>query len=137
MWIRTYSELSRIGDYEGRFNYLKLHGNVGESTFGFDRYLNQRLYTSKEWKETRQKVILRDEGCDMGLVDHPIGGRIVIHHLNPLTMEQIEDGGEDVFDPEYLVCVSYMTHEAIHFGDASLLPKLPIERRPGDTCLWR
>lgn len=135
--MKRYSELIRIPDYEGRFNYLKLHGNVGENTFGFDRYLNQQLYTSQKWRKTRNEVILRDEGCDMGIADWPINGRIIVHHINPLTLEALEEMGDDIFDPENLICVSHMTHEALHYGDASLLPRLPIERRPGDTCPWR
>ena len=135
--IRRYSELIHIPTFDGRFEYLKLHGNVGESTFGFDRYLNQALYTSQKWRTTRDEVLIRDNACDMGLEDWPIGGKIIVHHMNPLTLEDIENMVDSIFDPEYLVCVSHNTHQAIHYGDASLLPKLPVERKPGDTCPWK
>lgn len=135
--IRRYSELIRLPTFEERFEYLKLCGNVGESTFGFDRYLNQALYTSQKWRTTRDEVLIRDNACDMGLEDWPINGRIIVHHMNPLTLEDIENMADEIFDPEYLVCVSHNTHQAIHYGDASLLPKLPIERKPGDTCPWK
>ena len=134
--IKKYSELIRITGYEDRYNYLKLVGNVAESTFGFDRHLNQALYTSQKWRKTRDEIILRDNGCDMGLPEWPIGGKIIVHHMNPLTMEDIEDAVDDIFNPEYLICVSHRTHEAIHFGDFSLLPKMPVDRKPGDTCPW-
>lgn len=135
--IRRYSELIRLPTFEERFEYLKLCGNVGESTFGFDRYLNQALYTSQKWRTTRDEVLIRDNACDMGLEDWPINGKIIVHHMNPLTLEDIENMADEIFDPEYLVCVSHNTHQAIHYGDASLLPKLPIERKPGDTCPWK
>lgn len=135
--IRRYSELIRLPTFEERFEYLKLCGNVGESTFGFDRYLNQALYTSQKWRTTRDEVLIRDNACDMGLEDWPINGKIIVHHMNPLTLEDIENMPDEIFDPEYLVCVSHNTHQAIHYGDASLLPKLPIERKPGDTCPWK
>lgn len=135
--IRRYSELVRLPTFEERFEYLKLCGNVGESTFGFDRYLNQALYTSQKWRTTRDEVLIRDNACDMGLEDWPINGRIIVHHMNPLTLEDIENMADEIFDPEYLVCVSHNTHQAIHYGDVSLLPKLPIERKPGDTCPWK
>lgn len=135
--IRRYSELIRLPTFEERFEYLKLCGNVGESTFGFDRYLNQALYTSQKWRTTRDEVLIRDNACDMGLEDWPINGKVIVHHMNPLTLEDIENMADEIFDPEYLVCVSHNTHQAIHYGDASLLPKLPIERKPGDTCPWK
>ena len=134
--IRRYSELCRIQTFEGRFDYLKLHGVVGESTFGFDRYLNQVLYRSSEWKKVRNAVIVRDDGCDMGLDDYP-ANRIIVHHMNPLLVEDLENHSDMIFDPEFLICVSFNTHNAIHFGDEALLPKLPVERKPGDTCPWR
>lgn len=134
--IRRYSELCRFQTFEGRFNYLKLQGVVGESTFGFDRYLNQVLYRSSEWKRVRNAVIVRDDGCDMGLDDYP-ANRIIVHHMNPLSVEDLENHSDMIFDPEFLICVSFNTHNAIHFGDETLLPKLPVERKPGDTCPWR
>ncbi len=134
--IRRYSELCRLQTFEERFDYLKLQGVVGESTFGFDRYLNQLLYRSSEWKKVRNAVIVRDDGCDMGLADYP-ANRIIVHHMNPLSVEDLENRSKLIFDPEFLICVSFNTHNAIHFGDETLLPKLPVERKPGDTCPWR
>jgi len=134
--IRRYSELCRLQTFEERFDYLKLKGVVGESTFGFDRYLNQLLYRSSEWKKVRNAVIVRDDGCDMGLADYP-ANRIIVHHMNPLSVEDLENRSDLIFDPEFLICVSFNTHNAIHFGDETLLPKLPVERKPGDTCPWR
>lgn len=137
MMTRTYTELSRLKTLEERFEYLKLSGRVGESTFGFDRYLNQMLYTSKRWRKVRDIVIIRDNGCDLGVEGYEINDKIIIHHMNPITVEDIEEERDWIFDPEYLVSTSDMTHKAIHYGDENLLPKLPIERRPGDTCPWR
>lgn len=134
--IRRYSELKQLKTFKERFDYLKLSGVVGESTFGFDRYLNQYLYRSPEWKKVRNEVIVRDDGCDMGLEDYP-ANRIVVHHMNPLSIEDVENRDEQIFDPEFLICVSLSTHNAIHFGDETLLPKLPVERKPGDMCPWR
>lgn len=134
--IRRYSELCRLRTFEERFDYLKLQGVVGESTFGFDRYLNQLLYRSSEWKKVRNAVIVRDDGCDMGLADYP-ANRIIVHHMNPLSVEDLANRSELIFDPEFLICVSFNTHNAIHFGDETLLPKLPVKRKPGDTCPWR
>ncbi len=135
--IRTYSELIRMSDYMDRFNYLKLHGNVGEETFGWDRYLNQSFYSSTEWRKFRRDIILRDQGNDMACKDFPINGIIVIHHLNPISIEDIKDFNPDIMNPEYVVCVADITHKAIHYGDAELLPKGLIKRRPGDTCPWK
>lgn len=137
MITRTYTELSRLKTLKERFEYLKLSGRVGESTFGFDRYLNQMLYTSKRWRKVRDIVIIRDNGCDLGVEGYEINDKIIIHHMNPITVEDIEEERDWIFDPEYLVSTSDMTHKAIHYGDENLLPKLPIERRPGDTCPWR
>lgn len=134
--IRRYSELCRLQTFEERFDYLKLQGIVGESTFGFDRYLNQLLYSSSEWKRVRNAVIVRDDGCDMGLADYP-ANRIIVHHMNPLSVEDLENRSDLIFNPEFLICVSFNTHNAIHFGDETLLPKPPVERKPGDTCPWR
>lgn len=121
---------------EERFEYLKLSGKVGAATFGGDRYLNQALYTSKKWRSFRNKIILRDEGCDMGLEGYPIVRGIIVHHLNPLTIDDIENERGCVFDPENVICVSHYTHEAIHYGNKSLILSLPKERTPGDTRFW-
>lgn len=137
MIFRSYSELRQIPTYKERYDYLRLGGKVGESTFGFDRYLNQALYRDSEWKRLRNKIILRDNGCDMGLADYEIGGRIIIHHLTPITELDILERNPCLFDEDNLVCVSHKTHEAIHYGDESLLDILPKERKPGDTCPWR
>lgn len=123
--------------FEERFEYLKLGGKVAQSTFGFNRYLNQALYRSPEWKEFRNQIIIRDNGCDLAIPDRMIGRRILIHHLNPIRVEDIVKRRHCVFDPENAVCVSFMTHEAIHYGDDSLLILVPEERRPNDTCPWR
>lgn len=123
--------------FEERYEYCRIAGIVGESTFGFDRYLNQALYASPQWKTVRRSVILRDNGCDLGIEDRPIGGKIFVHHLNPITEDEIEHGNEDIFDPEFLICVSAETHNAIHYGDKSLLTAMPDVRRPGDTCPWK
>lgn len=135
--IKSYRELRRLLTFEERFKYLSLTGNVGESTFGFDRYLNQMLYKSKEWRRVRYMVIERDQACDLGIIGYEIGSQILIHHMNPITIEDIESGNQDIFDPEFLICTTYITHRAIHFGDESLLPKSPIVRSPNDTTLWR
>lgn len=136
MKIRTYSELSRLETFEERFDYLKLNGRVGAETFGFDRYLNQILYKSPKWRRARDKVIIRDNGCDLGIEGHEIYDSIIVHHMNPITLEDIEMEREEIFNPEYLICTTKLTHNAIHYGDKNLLPKLPIERKPGDTKLW-
>jgi hypothetical protein len=135
--IRSYSELKRLRTFEERYEYLRIGGLVGESTFGFDRYLNQMLYKSGRWLRTRDVVIIRDEGCDLGIKDYEIRGKIYIHHMNPITIEDIEMGREIIYDPRFLISSSYNTHLAIHYGNESLLPKLPIERRRYDTCPWR
>jgi len=135
--IKTYSELIRIKTIVGRFEYLKLNGKVGVETFGYDRYLNQVLYNSREWRQLRDKIIIRDGGCDLALEDFEIFGRIYVHHLNPITLEDIEKRRPELFDPNNLVCSSFNTHQAIHYGDKSLLPELPIERKPNDTCPWK
>lgn len=134
---KTYSELSKFGTFKERFDYLKLGGFVGEETFGFDRYLNQVLYTSYEWRKIRNQVILRDNGNDLGLDGYPIRGKILIHHINPITLEDIEMRSPTLFRLDNLISTSLMTHNAIHYGDESLLPQEPIERRPNDTCPWR
>ena len=134
--IRTYSELIRIPTFEDRFEYLKLKGNVGESTFGFDRYLNQAFYRSKEWKQLRNEIILRDHGCDMALEGYEIFDQVFIHHMNPITQDMIIHRDECIMDPDYLICVSLLTHNAIHYGDYNLIDNRLVERRPGDTLLW-
>ena len=136
MKIRTFSELSRLKTFEERYEYLRIGGEVGIATFGYDRYLNQAFYHSDPWKEIRNEIIIRDNGCDLGIEDYDIKSRIYIHHMNPVTAEQIEERDPSILEPEFLICVSHQTHNAIHFGDASLLPQLPIERKPGDTTLW-
>jgi hypothetical protein len=135
--VRTYSELLGFPDFNDRYNYLKLSGSVGESTFGFDRYINQEFYRSREWKQIRREVIIRDNGCDMGVQDYEIYGKIIVHHMNPIQDEDLlQHNIHRVIDPEFLVCVSHMTHQAIHFGSDKLLPQLPVERKKGDTKLW-
>lgn len=135
--VLTYSELISFPTLISRFNYLKLSGSVGAETFGYDRYLNQQLYKSYEWKHFRDEIILRDNGCDLALEPYDIKGRIYIHHLNPLEPKDIIDRNPIIFDPENVVCVSFTTHQAIHYGDDSLLPSDPIIRRPGDQIPWR
>lgn len=135
--IRTYSELVRLPTFEERFRYLKLDGLVGKDTFGFDRYLNQEFYRSKEWKEVRDFVIVRDNGCDLGMDGYEIVGRIYIHHMNPITVNDIVHSSEFLLNPDYLICVSHNTHNAVHYGDGDLLVTAPVERRKNDTCPWK
>lgn len=135
--IRTYRELQRLKTFEERYNYLRLIGKVGVSTFGFDRYLNQMLYRSKRWLYTRDEVIIRDEACDLGVPGYDIFDKIIIHHMNPISKEDIEEANDFIFDKNFLICTSNRTHQAIHYGDESLLSKPPIIRRPGDTIPWR
>jgi hypothetical protein len=134
--IRTYKELSRLKTFEERFEYLKLNGSVGTDTFGFDRYLNQSFYSSKEWKQIRQQVIVRDNGCDLGIEGREIEKGIVIHHLNPICVDDIVSASRFLLNPEFLICTSTKTHKAIHYGDFNLVDKDPIIRVPGDTKLW-
>lgn len=135
--IKTYSELVQFSTFEERFEYLRLNGVVGESTFGFDRYLNQTFYRSHRWKEIRDHVIVRDCGCDLGVEGYDIYGKVLIHHMNPITISDIEHESAFLLNPEYLICVSHNTHNAIHYGDAGLLITAPIERTKNDTCPWR
>ena len=135
--IRNYTELSKLQTFEERFNYLKLDGIVGKETFGYDRYLNQILYQCPEWKSVRNKVIIRDNGCDLGIIGHEIQNRIIIHHMNPITVEGIKSRNPIVFDPEYLISTVHRTHNSIHYSDEDLLPKNPVERKPNDTCPWK
>ena len=135
--IRTYSQLKQLQTFEERYDYLKLGGVVGEDTFGFDRYMNQNFYRSREWKRVRDEVIMRDNGCDLGIDGHEIRGKILIHHMNPITSEDIHRVSEYLLNPEYLICVTHRTHNAIHYGDESLIVTAPIERTQNDTCPWR
>ena len=140
MIVRTYSELRRLSTFEDRYHYLRLSGIVGESTFGFDRYLNQMFYQSREWKSARNRVIIRDNGCDLGIEGREIQGSIIIHHMNPVPVEELRFRGynfEDLLDPEYLISTVLNTHNAIHYGDERLLLRDPIERTHNDTCPWR
>lgn len=134
--IRCYRELRRLVTFEERYRYLKLAGQVGAAMFGFNRHFNQSFYQSKQWQSARSKVILRDKGCDLGMEDREIGKGLVIHHMNPITLDDILEDREWIYDPEYLICVSDRTHKAIHYGDESLLILPPLERTPGDTKLW-
>ena len=135
--IRTYTELIQIPTFLERFRYLKLNGHVGEELFGYSRYLNQIFYQSERWKKTRRRIILRDRGCDLGMEDHEIFGTVHVHHMNPLTLQQIKSNDPCLIDPEQLICVSERTHRAITFGDESLLPQELTERKPNDTCPWK
>lgn len=135
--IRTYSELRRLDTFEERFRYLALRGSVGRSTFGFDRYINQGFYTSREWRRVRDEIIVRDNGCDLGVDGYEIHDRLLIHHMNPIEASHIVRGDEDLLDPRFLITTSHRTHNAIHYGDESQLPRPLVERRPGDTRLWR
>lgn len=137
MGIKTYSELKKLPAFEDRYSYLKLGGVVGKETFGYDRFLNQILYSSDEWKRVRGFVILRDSGCDLGCDGFEIRGRILIHHINPITVEDIIERSHKVFDPENLICVSHNTHNAIHYGDKDMLVTAPVERRKNDMCPWK
>ena len=133
----TYSELMSFQSFEDRFNYLRLHGKIGRETFGFDRIYNQKFYRSREWKDIRNYVITRDLGCDLGIKDREIQGRIMVHHMNPISLEDIQHSSDYLLNPEYLITVSPQTHDAIHYSDESiLLPSMIIERKPGDTKLW-
>lgn len=134
---RSYHELIEIPGYLDRFNYLKLDGTVGRETFGYDRYLNQILYTSDAWRCFRREIIKRDLGCDMAHKDYEIPKRAIVHHINPITIEDVINRHPKIFDPDNVILVSHMTHEAIHYGDDSLLMKDPIVRTPNDTCPWR
>ena len=135
--IRTYSELIQLPTFKERFDYLRLDGVVGKDTFGFDRYLNQQFYRSSEWKRIRNQVIVRDNGCDLGIEEYEIHGRILIHHMNPISIEDLQYMSDLLMNPEYLICVSHRTHNAIHYGDESLIVSAPIERSQNDTCPWQ
>lgn len=137
MNIKTYSELITFPTFEERFQYLRLNGFVGKDTFGFDRYLNQIFYRSKEWKSIRDFVIVRDNGCDLGVEGYEIHERILIHHMNPISIEDIENNSKFLLDPEFLISTVHNTHNAIHYGDENLIIKAPIQRTRNDTCPWR
>lgn len=135
--IRTYSDLVKLKTFDERFDYLKLTGVIGEDTFGFDRYLNQNFYKSSEWKTLRNHIIVRDFGCDLGVKDYEIFGKILIHHMNPITTKDIINRSEYLLDPEYLICVSYSTHNALHYGNEKPNNNVLITRTQNDTCPWR
>lgn len=135
--MKTYTELSKLSTLEDRFEYLKIGGKVGAETFGFDRYLNQALYCSSDWQSVRDKVIIRDKACELGLDGFSIDKHIIVHHMNPITMQQIVNRDPIIFVPEYLICVSHKMHNAIHYGDETIIKNyVPVERKPGDTRLW-
>lgn len=136
MMTRTYLEMVRFDTFEERFEYLKLGGGVGRSTFGFDRYINQQFYASREWKDIRNHVILRDNGCDLGVEGYEIHDSPLIHHINPMVPEDIVHGETWILDPEFLITTTHNTHNAIHYGGESLIPKVVAERAPNDTKLW-
>lgn len=135
--IKTYSELIRLPTFEERFRYLKLGGRVGEETFGFDRWLNQRFYKDPAWLRVRDEVIIRDNGCDLAIPDREIPTRILVHHMNPITKRDILDRSEFLLNPEYLICTIKRTHDAIHYGDESILIPETLDRKPNDTCPWK
>lgn len=137
MTIKTYSELITLPTFEERYRYLRLGGKVGEETFGFDRYINQTFYKSKEWLAVRDYVIVRDNGCDLGIEGREINGRILIHHMNPIRVSDVVNKTEFLLNPEYLITTVKNTHDAIHYGDESLLITMPVERSRNDTCPWR
>ena len=137
MIIRTHSELILLPTFEERFKYLQLNGRIGDDTFGFDRYINQNFYKSAEWKRIRDQIIIRDNGCDLALEGYEIYGRILIHHMNPITVKDVELSTEYLMNPEYLICVTHNTHNAIHYGDEKLLMKDPVVRTKNDTCPWK
>ena len=136
--FKCYQELHSLATFEERFNYLRINGTVGSDTFGFDRFLNQKFYRSQEWKRIRNQIILRDNGCDLGIEDRPIFGRIIIHHMNPIIFNDLIDLSDIAINPEYLICVSHDTHNALHYGDESFLKKNEVVTRiPDDTCPWK
>lgn len=134
---RSYSELILLPTFKERYEYLRLDGVIGEETFGFDRYVNQRFYKSREWKQVRDLVIIRDNGCDLGIEGFDIYGKIFIHHMNPIMLRDIQNATEFLLNPEYLICTTLDTHNAIHYGDSNLLVTDPLERTKNDTCPWK
>ena len=137
MSIKRYSELILLPTFEERYKYLQLNGVIGDETFGFNRYINQMFYRSQEWRQVRDYVIVRDNGCDLGIEGHEIRGKILIHHMNPIGIKDIQQVNKFLLDPEYLITTMLSTHNAIHYGDESLLVKDPIERSKNDTCPWK
>ena len=137
MNLKRYSELRHLSTFEERYEYLRLRGKVGQDTFGFDRIFNQMFYRSKEWKAIRDEIIIRDNGCDLGLEGYEIYGRLIIHHMNPISLDDIKDATEFLMNPEYLILTTHSTHNAIHYGNENLLMKAPIERTKNDTCPWK
>lgn len=137
MIIRAYSELITLPTFEDRYRYLQLNGAVGKDTFGFDRYINQQFYRSKEWQRIRDEVIIRDNACDLGMEGYEIHGRIYVHHMNPIMVRDIQSNSDYLMNPEFLICTTHRTHNAIHYGDENLLARAPIERTKNDTCPWR
>lgn len=135
--FRTYSELRRLKTFNARYEYLRLYGQVGQSTFGYDRYLNQLLYKSKRWKKSRDEVIIRDHGCDLGIMDYEIHDLIIVHHMNVLTLDDIEEDRDEIYDPEFLISTSSTTHNALHYSNDKLLQQLPMTRKRNDTCPWK
>ena len=135
--IKTYSELIKFTTFEERFKYLSLAGRVGEETYGFDRWINQNFYRSSEWKQIRNHVIVRDSGCDLGILGREVYDNIIVHHMNPIRASDIEDGADILLNPEFLICTSHITHQAIHYGDENLLISEPVVRTPNDTCPWK
>lgn len=133
---RKYSELRRLATFEERFEYLSLRGEVGQATFGFDRWLNQAFYRSRQWHQVRDAVVFRDGACDLGVPGYDIRSQLLVHHMNPITPEDLGRGEDWVLDPEFLITTTHRTHNAIHYGDLSLISRPPVERRPGDTRLW-
>ena len=134
--MRNYKELTQFDNLEDRFDYLVLGGELGDATFGYDRWFNQSFYKSREWRDVRNYVIIRDNGFDMGLVDFPISGPPHVHHMNPITIDDIVVESDNLINPDFLICVSHRTHNAIHYGDRSHLPRIPVDRSAGDTRLW-
>jgi hypothetical protein len=134
--IRTYRELRRLHSFEDRYEYLRLGGSVGGSTFGFDRWINQRFYHSREWKNVRDYVIVRDDGCDLGIPGYEIHADLLVHHMNPISPDDIIHAEDSIFNPDYLITTSRQTHNAIHYGDRNQLSRAPVERKAGDTTLW-
>lgn len=134
---KSYSELKKLRTIRERYEYCRIGGTIGEDTFGYERKLNQMLYTSRKWRDLRNQIILRDNGCDLGVAGYDVRDKIIIHHLNPITLKDVLEMSDCIFDPDNLICVSSRTHNAIHFGDENLLPPEPVERFPNDTCPWK
>ncbi len=134
--IRRYSRLKSLDTFEDRYRYLRLQGSIGRSSFGFDRYVNQKFYKSREWQDVRDFVIVRDNGCDLGIEGYDIHSNLLVHHMNPMDLEEVVHGDPRILDPEYLITTTHTTHNAIHYGDENQIPRQLVERRAGDTSLW-